>query len=131
MRGELKWTFYTTGRDDPEALATWGGDSWQYGGGGSWQPGTVDYENNQILIGTGNPNPDYDYCGADCRDVNADGHRPGDNLYTSSTIAPNLAKRCAASRTCWSTSVSELGWPKPSLITAMRIPVTPPASAST
>jgi PQQ-dependent dehydrogenase (methanol/ethanol family) len=88
--GNLKWTFYTTGRDDQKALATWGGDSWKYGGGGSWQPGTVDYENNQILIGTGNPNPDYDYCGADCRDVNADGHRPGDNLYTSSTIALDL-----------------------------------------
>ena len=55
--GDLKWTFYTTGRDDPKALATWGGDSWQYGGGGSWQPGTVDYANNQILIGTGNPEP--------------------------------------------------------------------------
>jgi alcohol dehydrogenase (cytochrome c) len=88
--GNLKWTFYTTGRDDPKALATWGGESWKYGGGGSWQPGTVDYDNNQILIGTGNPNPDYDYCGADCRDVNADGHRPGDNLYTSSTIALDL-----------------------------------------
>jgi alcohol dehydrogenase (cytochrome c) len=89
--GNLKWTFYTTGRDDQKALATWGGESWKYGGGGSWQPGTVDYDNNQILIGTGNPNPDYDYCGADCRDVNADGHRPGDNLYTSSTIALDLA----------------------------------------
>jgi alcohol dehydrogenase (cytochrome c) len=88
--GNLKWTFYTTGRDDQKALATWGGESWKYGGGGSWQPGTVDYDNNQILIGTGNPNPDYDYCGADCRDVNADGHRPGDNLYTSSTIALDL-----------------------------------------
>jgi alcohol dehydrogenase (cytochrome c) len=88
--GNLKWTFYTTGRDDQKALATWGGESWKYGGGGSWQPGTVDYENNQILIGTGNPNPDYDYCGDKCRDVNADGHRPGDNLYTSSTIALDL-----------------------------------------
>jgi alcohol dehydrogenase (cytochrome c) len=88
--GTLKWTFYTTGRDDPQALATWGGESWKYGGGGSWQPGTVDYENNQILIGTGNPNPDYDYCGANCRDVNAEAHRPGDNLYTSSTIALDL-----------------------------------------
>jgi alcohol dehydrogenase (cytochrome c) len=88
--GNLKWTFHTTGRDDPEALATWGGDSWKYGGGGSWQPGTVDYENNQILIGTGNPNPDYDYCGANCRDPNADGFRPGDNLYTSSTVALDL-----------------------------------------
>ena len=89
--GNLKWTFYTTGRDDPKALATWGGqDSWKYGGGGSWQPGTVDYDNNQILMGTGNPNPDYDYCAPNCRDVKADGLRPGDNLYTSSTVALDL-----------------------------------------
>jgi PQQ-dependent dehydrogenase (methanol/ethanol family) len=88
--GNLKWTFYTTGRDDPKALATWGGDSWKYGGGGSWQPGTVDYDNNQILMGVGNPNPDYDYCGDKCRDVKADGFRPGDNLYTSSTVALDL-----------------------------------------
>src|SRR5262245_55529175 len=40
--GSVKWTFYTTGRDDPKALATWKGDSWKYGGGGSWQPGPVD-----------------------------------------------------------------------------------------
>jgi len=88
--GQLKWTFYTTGRDDEKALATWGGDSWKYGGGGSWQPGTVDYENNQILIGTGNPNPDYDFCGSGCADPNANAHRPGINLYTSSTIALDL-----------------------------------------
>jgi alcohol dehydrogenase (cytochrome c) len=88
--GNVKWTFYTTGRDDPKALATWGGESWKYGGGGSWQPGTVDYDNNQIVMGTGNPNPDYDYCGDKCRDVNADGFRPGDNLYTSSTVALDL-----------------------------------------
>jgi alcohol dehydrogenase (cytochrome c) len=88
--GNVKWTFYTTGRDDQKALATWGGESWKYGGGGSWQPGTVDYDNNQILMGTGNPNPDYDYCGDKCRDVNADGFRPGDNLYTSSTVALDL-----------------------------------------
>jgi len=88
--GTVKWTFYTTGRDDPQALATWKGDSWKYGGGGSWQPGTVDYANNQILLGTGNPNPDYDYCGDKCRDPKADGHRPGDNLYTSATVALDL-----------------------------------------
>ena len=88
--GDLKWTFYTTGRGDPAALATWGGDSWKYGGGGSWQPGTVDYANNQILMGTSNPDPDYDYCGDQCRDPNANGWRPGDNLYTSSTIALDL-----------------------------------------
>jgi alcohol dehydrogenase (cytochrome c) len=88
--GSVKWTFYTTGRDDETALATWKGDSWQYGGGGSWQPGTVDFDNNQILLGTGNPNPDYDYCGDNCMDVNADGWRPGANLYTSSLIALDL-----------------------------------------
>jgi PQQ-dependent dehydrogenase (methanol/ethanol family) len=85
--GDLQWTFYTTGRGDEKALATWGGDSWKYGGGGSWQPGTVDYENNQIFIGTSNPNPDYDFCGANCRDPKAKAIRAGDNLYTSSTIA--------------------------------------------
>ncbi|MGQ4808670.1 Quinohemoprotein alcohol dehydrogenase [Candidatus Entotheonellaceae bacterium PAL068K] len=88
--GDLKWTFYTTGRGDPKALATWSGDSWKYGGGGSWQPGTVDYDHNQILIGTSNPNPDYDFCGADCTDVNADAWRAGINLYTSSTLALDL-----------------------------------------
>lgn len=88
--GAVKWVFYTTGRDDPQALATWRGDSWKWGGGGSWQPGTVDYKYNQIIIGTGNPNPDYDYCGDRCRDPNADGYRSGDNLYTSSLIALDL-----------------------------------------
>ncbi len=88
--GETKWIFYTTGRGDEKALATWGGDSWKYGGGGSWQPGTVDYENNQILIGTGNPNPDYDFCGDECMDAGSNAHRPGTNLYTSSTIALDL-----------------------------------------
>ncbi|MGI9302543.1 MAG: pyrroloquinoline quinone-dependent dehydrogenase, partial [Gammaproteobacteria bacterium] len=88
--GDVKWTFYTTGRGDDKALATWGGDSWKYGGGGSWQPGTVDYANNQILIGVGNPNPDYDFCGAECMDAGAKGHRPGVNLYTSSTVALDL-----------------------------------------
>ncbi len=88
--GDIKWTFYTTGRGDDHALSTWGGDTWKWGGGGAWQPGTVDYANNQIFIGTGNPNPDYDYCGDTCRDPNADAIRPGDNLYTSSTIALDL-----------------------------------------
>ena len=88
--GDIVWTFYTTGRGDDAALATWGGDSWKYGGGGSWQPATIDYANNQALFGTGNPNPDYDYCGDTCRDPNTDAHRPGDNLYTSSTVALDL-----------------------------------------
>ena len=88
--GSVIWTFYTTGRGDEAALATWGDDSWLNGGGGSWQPGTVDFDNNQIIMGTGNPHPDYDYCGADCRDPNVDAYRPSANLYTSSTVALDL-----------------------------------------
>ena len=62
---------------------------WKYGGG-SWQAGSVDYENNQIFFGTGNPNPDFDYCGVDCLDVKAGACRPGVNLYTFSTAALDL-----------------------------------------
>src|SRR5262249_9495305 len=47
---------------------------------------------------------------------------------TSSSTAPNFAKRFAGSRTRASTSLSELGWPKPSLTTAMRSPPTPLAA---
>ena len=67
--GDLKWTFYT-----------WGGDSWKYGGG-PWQPGAVDYANNQILIGTSNPDPVHDYCGDRCRDPNPYGGRH-DDIWT-------------------------------------------------
>ena len=38
------------------------------------QPGTVGHENNQII------EPDYDYCGGQCRHPNANAWRPGDNL---------------------------------------------------
>lgn len=85
--GAVKWTFYTTGRNDPEALATWGGDSWKYGGGGGWQPGSVDFGNNLVFWGTGNPNPDYDWGGKDWKTTGA---RPGLNLYTSSTVALDI-----------------------------------------
>ena len=88
--GSVVWVFYTTSHGDEAALAAWGGDSWLYGSGGAWQPGTVDLENGQIIMGIGSPAPDYDYCGADCRDPNVSSHRLGDNLYTSSTVALDL-----------------------------------------
>src|SRR3989454_991491 len=54
--GDIKWIFYTTGRDDPKALATWKGDSWKYGGGGSWQPGSSGYAYNHVHdLKTGKP----------------------------------------------------------------------------
>jgi PQQ-dependent dehydrogenase (methanol/ethanol family) len=83
--GKLKWTFYTVaGPEDPEAMATWGGDSWKYGGGGGWQPGGYDPEHGWVLWGTGNPNPLYDWGGEDWQ---SSGARPGRNLYTTSVVA--------------------------------------------
>jgi len=79
------WEFWTVaGPEDPEAMKTWGGDSWKYGGGGSWMTGSYDPALNLIYMGTGNPAPDYDWGGKDWK---TSGARPGENLYTSSVLA--------------------------------------------
>ena len=65
-------------------MKTWGGDSWQTGGGGGWMPGGYDAETNTVWWGTANPAPLYDWAGADWK---TKGPRPGDNLYTTSVIA--------------------------------------------
>lgn len=57
--------------------ATWTGDLWQTGGGATWLGGTYDPETKQLFFGTGNPAPWNSHL------------RPGDNLYTSSTLAIN------------------------------------------
>jgi alcohol dehydrogenase (cytochrome c) len=71
--GEKAWEFNTI-KDDPNS---WGGNSGQFGGGGSWMTGSYDPETDLVYMGTSNPAPDYDWGGA----------RPGDNLYTSSVVA--------------------------------------------
>lgn len=58
-----------------EKNATWEGNTWEQGGGAPWLGGTYDPELNLVYIGTGNPAP-----------WNAHS-RPGDNLYTSATVA--------------------------------------------
>ena len=60
-----------------ELNATWEGETWKQGGGAPWLGGSYDPELNLIYIGTGNPAP-----------WNAHS-RPGDNLYTSTTLALN------------------------------------------
>ena len=55
--------------------ATWPGDMWKTGGGATWLGGTYDPGTNLIYMGTGNPGP-----------WNSN-MRPGDNLYTASTLA--------------------------------------------
>lgn len=55
--------------------ASWQGDQWKTGGGATWLGGTYDPDTNLIYMGTGNPAPWNSHL------------RPGDNLYTSSTLA--------------------------------------------
>ena len=50
-------------------------DAWKYGGGATWLGGTYDPDTNLIYMGTGNPAPWNSHL------------RPGNNLYTSSTLA--------------------------------------------
>lgn len=55
--------------------ASWPGDMWKNGGGGTWLGGTYDPELDLLFFGTGNPAPWNSWL------------RPGDNLYSSSTLA--------------------------------------------
>ena len=55
--------------------ASWTGDLYKTGGGATWLGGTYDPETKTLFFGTGNPAPWNSHL------------RPGDNLYTSSTLA--------------------------------------------
>lgn len=60
-----------------EKNKTWPGDTWEHGGGATWNGGTYDPETNLIYFGIGNPAPWSPHL------------RPGDNLYTDSVLALN------------------------------------------
>jgi alcohol dehydrogenase (cytochrome c) len=55
--------------------ATWPGDLWKTGGAATWLGGTYDPQAGLIYMGTGNPAPWNSHL------------RPGDNLYSCSTVA--------------------------------------------
>ena len=75
--GKEVWKFYTVaGPEDPQAMKTWAGDSWQHGGAPAWVTGSYDPSLNLVYWGTGNPGPDW----------NGDS-RGGDNLYSDSAVA--------------------------------------------
>lgn len=57
---------------------TWPGDLWKTGGGATWLGGTYDPSTGLAYFGTGNPSPWNSHL------------RPGDNLYSSSTVALDL-----------------------------------------
>lgn len=87
--GKLVWTRPTVeghmgtlnGEDNGitggEAGKTWPGDMWKTGGAATWLGGTYDPDTDTIFFGTGNPAPWNSHL------------RPGDNLYSTSTIALN------------------------------------------
>jgi alcohol dehydrogenase (cytochrome c) len=75
--GALLWrTFAVPGPGEP-GHETWKGNTnaWEHGGGSFWQTGTYDPRTRLTYWGTGQPVPMFD-----------PEYRPGDNLYTNSTI---------------------------------------------
>jgi alcohol dehydrogenase (cytochrome c) len=73
--GQQVWKTYTIPGPGEPGHDTWEGDTWQRGGASVWMTGTYDPENNLTYWGTGNGSPWFG------------DQRPGDNLYTSSTVA--------------------------------------------
>lgn len=78
--GERRWRFHTIPAPGEPGHDTWGGDSWKTGGGSTWLTGSYDPALGLLYWGVGNPGPLW----------NGDS-RPGDNLYTCSLIALDVA----------------------------------------
>lgn len=78
---EVWRTFTIPGKGEP------GSETWKdtnnaaaAGGGSTWVTGTYDPATDTIIWGVGNPGPDWD-----------NAYRPGDNLYTDSSLALDAA----------------------------------------
>ena len=84
--GNLIWRSYTVPGDPSkpfesdamkQAAATWSGEWWKAGGGGTvWESMVYDPETDLVYFGTGNANPWYDQL-----------RGKGDNLYVASIVA--------------------------------------------
>jgi alcohol dehydrogenase (cytochrome c) len=78
--GKELWRTYTIPAPGEPGSETWpNGDQWKTGGGSVWVSGNYDPETNLAYWGVGNGGP---WMGD---------QRPGDNLYTASTIAIDVA----------------------------------------
>jgi alcohol dehydrogenase (cytochrome c) len=79
--GKPLWRTFTVPAPGEPGSETWpaGGEQWKTGGGSVWVTGNYDQETNLAYFGTGNGGP---WMGD---------QRPGDNLYTASTIAIDVA----------------------------------------
>jgi alcohol dehydrogenase (cytochrome c) len=80
--GDELWRWYVVPEPGQPGSETWKDDhnAWKTGGGGIWQTGSYDPDQNLYIFGTGNPFPIYD-----------PEFRPGDNLYTNSVVALDVA----------------------------------------
>ncbi len=80
--GHELWRFYTVPEPGQPGSDTWkcaeanNPDCWKTGGAAAWVTGSWDPASNTLYWGTGNPVPMFE-----------PEYRPGDNLYSSSTVA--------------------------------------------
>jgi alcohol dehydrogenase (cytochrome c) len=76
--GKLAWRTFTIPAPGEPGSETWkdNHNAWRVGGGGVWQSASYDPASNLLYYGTGDAFPSFD-----------PQFRPGDNLYTASTIA--------------------------------------------
>ena len=78
--GKERWKTYMVPAPGEPGSETWPkGDHWKTGGGSVWVTGNFDPDTNLAFWGTGNGGP---WMGD---------QRPGDNLYTSATVALDVA----------------------------------------
>ncbi|MCW5697669.1 MAG: PQQ-binding-like beta-propeller repeat protein [Bauldia sp.] len=76
VTGDERWRFYTIPGPGEAGHETWLNDAWETGGGGVWTQPSYDPDTNLVFVGVGNAAPAFDPA-----------YRPGDNLYTTSTVA--------------------------------------------
>ena len=78
--GERKWIFHTIPTSDEFGNDTWENDSWRFTGNtGVWAQMSIDPELNMAHVPVEAPTGDY-----------YGGHRPGNNLFSSSVVAVDL-----------------------------------------
>jgi alcohol dehydrogenase (cytochrome c) len=77
--GKQLWKTFMTPAPGEPGSDTWRGDDWRTGGAATWVTGNYDSETNLVYWGGGNGYPWVAYA------------RPGDNLYTASTVAIDAA----------------------------------------
>ncbi len=77
--GALVWAFDIVPRAGDAAAASWSGST-EKGGGATWSSMAIDPQRHLLFVPTGNPAPDFN-----------DASRGGDNLYTDSVVALDLA----------------------------------------